>query len=130
MRSSVGCRAALRQSCRLFVTEQLLARPPPSPPRQHRPQRHRSVVHLDFHQFLRRASRHHRAAFHATSRRQINHPIGFGDHVQVVFDGHHAVAAVDLAVQHADELFYVGHVQAEGGLVEQGMSVQTPFLDQ
>jgi hypothetical protein len=35
-----------------------------------------------------------------------------------VLDHHHAVAAVHQAVQHADQLVHVGHVQAHGGLVQ------------
>ncbi len=55
-----------------------------------------------------------RAAFGA----QVDDPVGLGDHVQVVLDDDHAVAAVHQAVQHADELVHVGHVQAHGGLVQ------------
>jgi hypothetical protein len=61
---------------------------------------------------------HHAATGVATFRAQVDDPVGLGDHVQVVFDHHHAVAAVHQAVQHADELFHVGHVQAHGGLVQ------------
>jgi DHA1 family inner membrane transport protein len=49
---------------------------------------------------------------------QVDDPVGLGDHVEVVLDHHHAVAAVHQAVQHADELVHVGHVQAHGGLVQ------------
>jgi hypothetical protein len=61
-----------------------------------------------------------RAAFGA----EVDDPVGLGDHVQVVLDHHHAVAAVDQAVQHADELVHVGHVQAHGGLVQHVQGVR------
>jgi hypothetical protein len=35
-----------------------------------------------------------------------------------VFDDDHAVAAIHQPVQHADQLFHVGHVQAHGRLVQ------------
>jgi hypothetical protein len=62
--------------------------------------------------------RHHAAAGVAAFGAQVDDPVGLGDHVQVVLDHHHAVAAVHQAVQHADELFHIGHVQAHGGLVQ------------
>ena len=35
-----------------------------------------------------------------------------------MFDHHHAVAAIDQAVQHLDEFFHIGHVQADRGFVQ------------
>jgi hypothetical protein len=67
---------------------------------------------------LGRAGGHHAPARVAAFGAQVDHPVGLGDHVQVVLDHHHAVAAVDQAVQHADQPFHVGHVQAHGGLVQ------------
>ena len=49
---------------------------------------------------------------------QINYPVGFGNHIEVMLDHHHAVAAVDEAVQDVDQFFDIGHVQADGGFVE------------
>ena len=49
---------------------------------------------------------------------QVDDPVGFGNHVEVVLDHKHAVAAIDEAVQHANELFDVAHVQAHGGFVQ------------
>ena len=57
-------------------------------------------------------------AVHAALGPEVDHPVGLGDHVQVVLDHHHAVAAVDQPVQHADQLLDVGHVQADRRLVE------------
>ena len=49
---------------------------------------------------------------------EVDDPVGLGDDVEVVLDDHHGVAGVDQPVQHADQLLDVGHVQADGGLVE------------
>ena len=38
--------------------------------------------------------------------------------VQVVFDHDHAVATIHQAVQHANQLFHIRHVQAHRGFVE------------
>ena len=43
---------------------------------------------------------------------------GFGDDVEVVFDQYDAIARSDKAVQDVDELFDVGHAQANGRFVE------------
>ena len=88
-----------------------------SPPRQHPPQRRPRVAGLALHQRLGRAAHHHRTTVRAAFGPQVDDPIGFGDHVQVVLDHDHAVAAVDQAVQHADQLFDIGHVQAHRRLV-------------
>ena len=48
---------------------------------------------------------------------QINHPIGFGNHVKVVLNHHDTVAAVNEPVQNVNQLFNVGHVQAHCGFV-------------
>jgi hypothetical protein len=45
-------------------------------------------------------------------------PIGGLDHVQVVFDHHHGVAAIDEPMKDGQELLYVGEVQSRGGLIE------------
>jgi hypothetical protein len=59
----------------------------------------------------------------ATLRPEVNDPIRFSNHIEVMLDHHHAVAAIDQAMQHANELVHVGHVQAHSGLVQhiQGM---------
>ena len=76
------------------------------------------------HQRLRRAGAHHRAAGGSALGPQVDHPVGLGDHVQVVLDHHHAVAAGHQAVQHLDQAFHIGHVQADGGFVEHVERVQ------
>ena len=58
------------------------------------------------------------AAAGAAFRAQVDHPVGLGDHVQVVLDDDDAVAAVDQPVQHADQLLHVGHVQPDRRLVQ------------
>jgi hypothetical protein len=49
---------------------------------------------------------------------EIDDPVGLGDQVQVVLDHQDRMAGVDQAVQDADEALDVGHVQADGRLVE------------
>src|SRR5215468_7743468 len=49
---------------------------------------------------------------------EVDDPVGFLDDVEVVLDGDDGVATVDQAVEHADEAFDVGEVQAGGRLVE------------
>jgi len=67
---------------------------------------------------LRRPLHHDPATPVATFRPQIDDPVSFGDHIQVVLDDNDAVAGLDQAVQYADEFFHVGHVQADGGLIQ------------
>ena len=66
----------------------------------------------------RRTLRDDAAAAVAALRAQVDDPVGFGDHVEIVLDDDHRVAGIDQPVQHADQLFDVGHVQADGRLVE------------
>ena len=49
---------------------------------------------------------------------KIDHPVGFRDDIEVVLDGNHRIAGRYQAVQDADELFHVGHVQSNGGFIE------------
>ena len=56
--------------------------------------------------FWRRSS-HHAAADVAAIRPKVNDPISIGNHVQVVLNYHHAVAAIDEAVQYTDEFFNI-----------------------
>ena len=51
-------------------------------------------------------------------RPEVDDPVGLGDHVEIVLDDDDRVAGVDQAVQHAHQLLDVGHVQADGRLVE------------
>ena len=46
---------------------------------------------------------------------EVYHPIGFGNHVQIVFDDDHAVASAHQAVQHANQLVDVGPEGGHGG---------------
>ena len=66
----------------------------------------------------RRTLGHDPAAAVAALGAQVDDPVRLGDHVQVVLDDHHRVARVHQPVQHPDQLLHVGHVQADGRLVE------------
>ncbi len=70
------------------------------------------------HHLLRRALGDDAPAAGATFGAEVDHPVGLGDHVQVVLDDDDAVAGVDQAVQHANKLLDVGHVQPHGRLFE------------
>ena len=63
-------------------------------------------------QFLRRALRDDTSACVTPFGAQIDNPVRIGDHVEVVLDQHHGVACVNQTMQHAEEFFHVGHVQA------------------
>ena len=62
---------------------------------------------------------HDAAAALPTLRTQVHDPVRLGDHVQVVFDDHHGVARLHQSHQHPDQALHVGHVQADGRLVQQ-----------
>ena len=49
---------------------------------------------------------------------QVDDPIGFGDHIEVVFDDYHGVPGIHETVEDADELLNVRHVQADRRLVQ------------
>src|SRR5882672_1498421 len=70
------------------------------------------------HELLRRALRHDPSAAVAALGSQVDDPVGFREHVQVVLDDEHAVAGVHEPVQHAHELLDVRDVQADRRLVE------------
>ena len=70
------------------------------------------------HQLLGRTLCNDAAAGVTAAGPEVDDPVGLGDHVQVVLDEDDAVAGVYQAVQDADQAFDVGHVQADGGLVE------------
>ena len=50
---------------------------------------------------------------------EVDDVVRFRDDIQVVLDDHYRVAGADQAVQDFDELCDVGHVQADGRLIEQ-----------
>ena len=58
------------------------------------------------------------AALGAPFRTEIDHPVGFCDDVKIVLNYYHGVAGFDELVQHIDELFDIGHVQAHGGFIK------------
>src|SRR5918912_1222373 len=67
---------------------------------------------------FRRALRHDLAAPDATLGPKIDDPIRALDHVQVVLDHDHRIAAVDQAVKHLQQACRVREVQAGGRLVQ------------
>ncbi|CAK9134584.1 unnamed protein product, partial [Ilex paraguariensis] len=94
----------------------LLEQPPAS---RLRTQRRRGLrLRLNGHQILGRAGRDDAAAVLSAFGAEVDDPVGLGDHVQVMLDDDHAVARIDQAVQHADELVHIGHVQAHRGFVQ------------
>ena len=76
-------------------------------------------------EFRRRALRNNTSTRVTAFGAQIDDPVRVSDHIEVVLDQHHRVACVDQPVQHAKEFFHVGHVQADGGFVE---DVECVFL--
>ena len=68
--------------------------------------------------FLRWALHNNTPATVSAFRPQVDDPVGFGDHVEVVFDNDDGIAAINQTLQHANELFDVRHVQADSGLIE------------
>ena len=88
-----------------------------SRPGQNRLQRIAGVG-AQLHQGFRRVGRYHAATTIATFGSEVNHPIGFGDHIQIVFDDHHAVATINQTVQHPNQFVHIGHVQAHRGFVQ------------
>ena len=67
---------------------------------------------------LGRALQYHAAAAVAALGSEVDDPVGLRHDVEVVLDHQHRVAGVDQAMQHADQLLDIGHVQADGRLVE------------
>src|SRR6218665_168720 len=84
---------------------------------QHRRQRPARMAALA-HQFLRHRGGDDAPALLAALGAEVDDPVGLGDHVQVMLYDHHAVAGIDQAVQHADQLVDIGHVQAHRGFVQ------------
>ena len=65
-----------------------------------------------------RALRHHAAAVDAGARAHVDHMVGGLDHVLVVLDHDHAVAAIAQLEQRADQVLVVRWMQADAWLVE------------
>jgi hypothetical protein len=55
----------------------------------------------------------------AQARAEVDHGVGGGDHVQVVFDDDHRVARIHHALEHSQQAGGIGQVQAGGRFVEQ-----------
>src|SRR5215469_7091018 len=76
------------------------------------------VTVVDLRHFLGGAGRDHAAAAGSALRAEVDDPVRGLDHVQVVLDHDHRVAAVNEPAEHAEQLADVVEVQARGGLVE------------
>ena len=59
------------------------------------------------------------AASFTRFRPQIDDVVGFGDHTEIVFDDNDGVSFVNEPMQHVEEQFNVGHVQADGRFLQQ-----------
>src|SRR5262245_46751956 len=95
-------------------------RPPlhlfPSP--QHRLEELPGITALLAHQVLRRPCGDDLAAAVAAFGAEVDDPVGGLDHLEIVLDHHHGVAALNELVQHIEELGDVVEMQPGGGLVE------------
>ena len=67
---------------------------------------------------LRRTCRDELATAGARFRAEVQNPIGFGDHIEVVLDEYDGVTRIHESVQYMDESLDIGHMQADGGFVE------------
>ena len=66
----------------------------------------------------RRAARDDAASTFTALRAEVDDVVGFRDDIEVVLDHDHRVAGFDQPVEDCNELRDVGHVQADGGLVQ------------
>ena len=67
---------------------------------------------------LRRAGGDDAPAAFAAARPHVDHPVGVGDHVEVVFDDHDGRAGRHESVEHAEQHPHIERMQANGRLVE------------
>ena len=68
---------------------------------------------------LRRAFGHDAAALRAGLGADLENPVGGLEHVEVVFDDDHAVAARDELLQHVEQALHIVLVESGGGLIKQ-----------
>ena len=54
----------------------------------------------------------------AAFRAHVHDPVCIGNQIQVVLDHHHRVAGLHQAVQHADQLTDISHVQSDGRFIQ------------
>ena len=73
---------------------------------------------LDLRDVLGRADGDELAARLAALRPEVDHPVGLLDHVEVVLDHDHRVAAVDEPLQRLEQLLDVREVEPRRRLVE------------
>ena len=55
----------------------------------------------------------------AAFRAEVNHPIRLGDEIQIVFDDDDGVAGIHQPLQDIHQPLDIGHVQADGRLLQQ-----------
>ncbi len=87
--------------------------------RQHFPQKWGGPAHAVLRDFFRRATRDDFTAFGARFRPKIDNVICLGDHTEIVLDHDDGVPVIDKSMQHIEEQFNIGHVQANGRLFQQ-----------
>ena len=85
---------------------------------EQRPQETAGVRALDGGDLLGRADGDDLAPGLATFRPEVDEVIGLLDHVEIVLDHEHGVAAVDEPLQHLEQLLDIGEVQSGRRLVE------------
>ena len=78
----------------------------------------------------RRAGGDHLPAMLARAGAEVDHVVGGGDHIQVVFDDEDGVAQVAQAAQDADQAVGVALVQPDGRLVEDVEHAAQPGAEQ
>src|SRR5882724_2489966 len=86
---------------------------------QNRLQEAASFVAISRGDFFRRASGEQIAAASAAVRAKVEEMVAGFEHVEVVLDDDHRVAAIDKALQDAEEQPDVVEVQSGGGLVKE-----------
>ena len=69
-------------------------------------------------QLRNRSPAHDPSALVAAFGPEIDHTVRGFDDVEIVLDDHHGVALIDEGLEHADQSFRVGHMEAGSGLVE------------
>ena len=93
---------------------------------QHGLQRLARVRGLHRRHGLWRTAGHDATAACAAFGTEIDQPVCFGEHLEVVFDHEHRGTALHKPVHHLEQALHVRHVQADGGLVQQVQRLWTP----
>ena len=80
--------------------------------------------------FLRCALGHDAPAAAAAFRPQINHPIGFRDDVEIMFDDDDRVANLDQPLQDVNQPLDIGHMETDRRLLQKKQVSFRPALEQ